>query len=81
MAILQIIYLAINVISIIVALIYYIGEAETTIFSDLFTFIHKHFKKVGVFITAFVLISILLPTIAFMSALTAFIMIYGTYID
>jgi len=81
MAVLQIIYLAINIVGIIAGLIYFVSGAEVAIFSDLFTFIRKYFKKVGVIITAILLISLLLPTIAFMSAVIAFVLLYGTYAE
>ena len=81
MVVLQIIYLAINIVGIIAGLIYFVSGAECSIFSDLFTFIRKHFKKVGVIITAILIIGLLLPTIAFMSAVLAFVMLYGTYAE
>lgn len=81
MAVLQIIYLAINIVGIIAGLIYFVSSAECSIFSDLFTFIRKYFKKVGVIITAILLICLLLPTITFMSALIAFVTLYGTYVE
>lgn len=81
MLVLQIIYLAINVIGIITSLIYFTAEAECPIFSNLFTFIHKHFKNIGVVVFSILLIILLLPTITFMSAVLAFTVIYGTYTD
>lgn len=81
MAVLQIIYLAINIVGIIAGLIYFVSSAECSIFSDLFTFIRKYFKKVGVIITAILLICLLLPTITFMSALIAFVTLYGIYTE
>jgi Na+-transporting NADH:ubiquinone oxidoreductase subunit NqrB len=81
MVVLQIIYLAVNLVGIGAGLIYFVSGAECSIFSDLFTFIRKYFKKVGVIITAILLIGLLLPTITFMSALIAFVMLYGTYAE
>ena len=81
MAVLQIIYLAINIVGIIAGLIYFISGADCSLCSDLFTFVSKYFKKVGVVIVALLLIGLLLPTITFMSALVAFVLLYGTYAE
>ena len=81
MAVLQIIYLAINIVGIIAGLIYFISSAECSLCSDLFTFVRKYFKKVGVVIVALLLIGLLLPTITFMSALIALVTLCGTYME
>ena len=81
MAVLQIIYLAINVIGIVVGLIYFASAAECTIFSNIFTFIHKYFKNIGVAIIAFLIILLMLPALAVVSAVISFTAIYGTYSD
>ena len=81
MAVLQIIYLTINIIAMIVGLVYFCSEAEVNLFSNVFTFIRKYFKSVGVIIVAILLISLLLPALAFISAVIAFTMICGTYLN
>ena len=81
MAVLQIIYLTINLIGVIVGLVYFCTEAESSFFSNVFTFIRKHFKGVGVIISAILFISLMLPTLAFMSAVVAFTAICGTYLN
>lgn len=81
MAILQIIYLAINVVGIIAGLIYFISSAEYVIFSNIFTFVYKYFKNVGLAVVIILLILLLLPTIAVMSAIITFTAVYGSYSD
>ena len=81
MAILQISYLAINVVGIIAGLIYFITEAECNIFSNIFTFVHKYFKNVGLAIVTILFILLLLPTLTVMSAIITFTAVYGGYSD
>ena len=81
MAVLQIIYLAINVIGIVAGLIYFIRDTECYIFSDLFSAIHKRFKNVGLCFITLLLIALFIPAIAFLSAAILFITSYGTYSD
>ncbi len=81
MAVLQIIYLAINAIGMIVGLVYFCSEAECNLFSNIFTLVQKYFKNAGVIVFAILLIGLLLPALTFMSVVVAFTMICGTYLN
>jgi hypothetical protein len=81
MAILQIIYLAINVVGIIAGLIYFVSSAECVLFSNIFTFVHKYFKNVGLAIITILFILLLLPTLTVMSAIITFTAVFGGYAD
>lgn len=81
MAVLQIIYLAINVIGIVAGSIYFVTAADCNIFSNIFTFVHKYLKNIGLVIVTVLLILLLLPTIAVLSAIITFITVYIAYSD
>ncbi len=81
MAVLQIIYLAINVIGTIAGIIYFVSSAECDLFSNIFTFVHKYFKNVGLAIATILFVLLLLPTLTVMSVITTFIAVYGNYSD
>jgi hypothetical protein len=81
MAVLQIIYLAINVVGIVAGLIYFVTAADCNIFSNIFTFVHKYLKNIVLAIIAILFILLLLPAIAILSAIITFTTIYGAYSD
>ena len=81
MAVLQIIYLTINVIGIVAGLIYFVTAADCNIFSNIFTFVHKYLKNIGLAIVTVLLILLLLPTITVLSAIITFITVYVAYSD
>ena len=81
MAVLQIIYLAINVVGIVAGLVYFVTAADCDIFSNIFTFVHKYLKNIGLVIVTVLLILLLLPTITVLSAIITFTTTYGAYSD
>lgn len=81
MAVLQIIYFVINIVGVIAGLIYFASDTECYIFSDIFTFIHRYFKNVGLAIITLLLITLLLPAITFITVAISFITVYDTYSD
>ena len=81
MAVLQIIYFAINVVGIVAGLIYFVTAADCNIFSNVFTFVHRYLKNIGLAIVTVLLILLLLPTIAVLSAIITFTTVYGAYSD
>jgi hypothetical protein len=78
-AIIQIIYLAINLAGVAINLIWFISDTNSSIISDMYTFISKHFGNVAVVISSIFIIVLFLPTLAVMSAVLTFIMLVSTY--
>lgn len=80
MAYLQIIYLAINLVGIIVNLVFIACEgADSPSVSTIFSFISKYFGNIVLAIISILLIILFLPTLTIVSALFAFTSIWGAY--
>jgi len=82
LAIIQIIYLAINLFGLGVSIYFICGTTDDfPIVSKLFSFIARHFGKVAFIITGILLTILFLPTIALTAAFITFMWLWGTYWD
>ena len=79
MTVFQIIYLTINIIGVIASLIWFIGEIDYPVISNIFTALSRHLGNIGLTIIGTLLIILFIPTISLMSVIMAFIMLVGTY--
>ena len=80
MAILQIIYLIINLIGFAFGLVWFICPPEYTFISDFFTLVAKYLGNFGLIIISILAITLFLPTLAIMTAIITFTMLIGTYL-
>ena len=79
MAVIQIIYLAINLIGIGIGIAYIYCSDDFTFVADFFSFMSKRLGNIGLAITSTIFIALFIPAISFMAVLFAFIMIWGEY--
>jgi hypothetical protein len=78
MAILQIIYLVINLIGTIIGLVW-LNRAEDSIISSCFTFISNHFGNIGVAIASILFVALFIPAITAISIVITFLSLISTY--
>lgn len=79
MAVLQIVYLAINIVGVVLSLAFFISDTDCSLVSTVFTFVGNRLGNIPLAIISILLIALFIPTLAFMTAVMAFIMLYGTY--
>ena len=79
-AILQTIYLLVNIIGVTVGLVWFVTAADCFGISQLLTFTKKHFGKIGVVIVGCFVTILFAPAIALVSIIITFITLIGAYI-
>ena len=79
MEILQIVYVAINVVALIFGLIWLLGAQEPKISAYIFSIIRKCLGKVGVILASFILVILTIPAISVLAVIIAFITLIGAY--
>ena len=78
-AILQNIYLLVNIIGVAVGLVWFVTAADCPFVSTFFTAVRKYLGKPGVFITSTLVVLLLIPSITIMSIILTFTMLLGNY--
>lgn len=79
MAIIQIIYLSINLIGIGICLAALPNTEDFPFVADFFSFVGRRLGNVGLAIVGTIFIALFIPTISFMAILFAFIMLWGEH--
>ena len=79
LAILQNIYLLINIIGVVIGLYTLFSEAELLFISSFFSFISRRLGNVFLAIISIALILLFIPTLTIMTVLMTFIMLWGEY--
>ena len=81
LGIIQIIYLAINIIGLIASLCIFSKSEELPIISKLFDFIAGRLGRVALVIASILIISLFLPAIFCTAVFAAFLIFYGSHSD
>ena len=79
MAVLQIIYLVINIIGFAFGLVWFVGPPDNAFISDFFTLIHKYLSNIGLVIVGIFSILLFLPTITLMTSIILFTTLISNY--
>lgn len=79
MAVIQIIYLVINLIGIGIGIATIPSSDEFPFIADFFSFIGRRFGNIVLAITGILFIALFIPAISFMSIVFAFLMLWGEH--